>query len=200
MERTTLEAAAANHIILRGLILIPFGMQLVLGALALWEVGPLRHLGVFAIAMFAVGLLTVPITRYYDDNYGRLRPSMRYHVRAAVTIVLAIVVIGGGWSLLRSDRDWSLDLPVNAVAVTIALTWLLIYAIGVGLKAHHLVIWGTLLVAGALPVWNGADPSIIGIGLAGVAFMASGVFDHRLFVATFGPPRGPDLEEGDVGA
>jgi hypothetical protein len=77
---------------------------------------------------------------------------------------------------------------------------LLSYAIGVGLKAHHLVIWGALLVAGALPVWSGADPSNIGLVLTGIAVMASGVFDHRVFVATFGSPRGLDLEERDVGA
>jgi hypothetical protein len=100
---------------------------------------------------------------------------------------------------MRSQADWSLDLPVNAIAVTFALVMLLSYAIGVGLKTHHVVIWGALLAAGALPVWDGADPSNIGLVLAGVAVMASGVFDHRLFVATFGPPRRLDLEERDVG-
>ena len=53
------------------------------------------------------------------------------------------------------------------------------YAIGVGLKTHHVIIWGTVLVAGALPVWNGADPSNIGLVLAGVALDRHGVFDHR---------------------
>jgi len=74
------------------------------------------------------------------------------------------------------------------------------YAIGVGLKAHHVIIWGGLLVAGALPVWNGADPSNIGLLLCGAAVVVCGVFDHRLFVQIFGPPRAIDYENGDVPA
>ena len=34
-----------------------------------------------------------------------------------------------------------------------------------------------------LPVWDGADPSNIGLVMRGVAVMLSGVLDHRLFVA-----------------
>ena len=89
---------------------------------------------------------------------------------------------------------------VNATAVSFALVMLISYAIGVGLKAHHLIIWGGLLVVGALPVWNGADPSNTGLVLAGVAIMLSGIFDHRLFVRTFGSPKGLNLANGDVGA
>ena len=72
--------------------------------------------------------------------------------------------------------------------------------VGVGLKAHHVIIWGALLVVGAVPVWNGADPGNIGLVLAGVAVMVSGVFDHRLFVHTFGSPKVLDREDSDVGA
>ncbi len=100
---------------------------------------------------------------------------------------------------MRSRVSWSLDLPVNPIAVSFALVMLVSYAIGVGLKAHHGLIWGALLVTGALPVWNGADPSNIGLVLAGVALMVSGLFDHRLFVRTFGAASGP-LEASDVGA
>ncbi len=105
--------------------------------------------------------------------------------------------------LLHGRAGGSVDLPVNAIAVTFALFMLIFYAIVVGLRAHHVIIWGALLVAGALPVWGGADPSNvsnIGLVLAGVAVMASGVFDHRTFVHTFGPPRALDREDSDVGA
>lgn len=100
----------------------------------------------------------------------------------------------------QSSADWSLDLPVNAIAVAFAVVMLVSYAIGVGLKAHHVIIWGALLVAGALPVWNGADPSNVGLVLAGVTVMVSGVFDHRLFVRTFGPPKLPTPNNGNAGA
>jgi hypothetical protein len=77
---------------------------------------------------------------------------------------------------------------------------LLSYAVGVGLKAHHRIIWGGLLLAGALPVWNGSDPSNIGLVMSGVAVMVSGVFDHRLFIRTFGAPRALTVENGNAGA
>jgi hypothetical protein len=62
------------------------------------------------------------------------------------------------------------------------------------------MVWGALLVAGALPVWTGDDPSNIGLLLAGVAIMVDGVLDHRLFVQTFGPPARIRIEEPDAAA
>jgi hypothetical protein len=61
------------------------------------------------------------------------------------------------------------------------------YALGPGLRAHHVVILGALLVAGALPVWDGADSANAGLLLAGVVVALTGVFDHRAFLDTFGP-------------
>ena len=84
MERTTLETAAANYSYLRGLFFLPLGIVFILAALANWEVGPLRHLWAFPVAVLAVGLLCLPIARYYNGNYGRLRPSTRQQVRGAV--------------------------------------------------------------------------------------------------------------------
>jgi hypothetical protein len=49
------------------------------------------------------------------------------------------------------------------------------------------VILGALLVAGALPVWDGADSANAGLLLAGIAVALSGIFDHRAFLHTFGP-------------
>jgi hypothetical protein len=200
VQRRHLETAAANYSYLRGLLFLPLGALFILSALANWEVGPLRHLWAFPIAAVAIAALCLPITRYYNEKYGRLRPSTRQHVRGAVAVALALAVMLGGSSLLRSRADWSLDLPVNAIAVTFALVMLISYGIGVGLKPHHVIIWGALLVTGAVPVWTGADPSNIGLLLAGVAVMVSGVFDHRLFVHTFGPPEVLDREDRDVTA
>ena len=106
----------------------------------------------------------------------------------------------GGSLLLRSQADWSLDLPVNATAVSFALVMLISYAIGVGLRAHHVIIWGALLLVGALPVRNGADPSKIGLVLAGMAVMVGGIFDHRLFARTFRSSKDLNLENSHAGA
>jgi hypothetical protein len=200
MQRRNLETAAANYTYLRGLLFIPGGGLFVLAALGNWEVGPFRHPWVFVVALAALGIACLPISRWYNEHYGRLSPSTRQQVRAALAAVLATAVVVGGSTLLRSRAGWSLDLPVNATAVTLALVMLISYGVGVGIKTHHALIWGGLLVAGALPVWNGADPSNIGLLLTGVCVMVSGVFDHRLFVDTFGPPSAIDYENGDVAA
>jgi MFS family permease len=200
MQRGNLETAAANYSYLRGLFGIPLGGLIILAALVNWRVCPLWA---FLVAVMAAGAACLPIARYYNENYGRLSPSTRQQARGAVAAVIGVAAVGGGSLLLRGRADWSLDLPVNAIAVSFALFMLISYAIYVGLRAHHVIIWGALLVAGALPVWNGADPSNIsnvGLVLAGVAVMVSGVFDHRLFVHTFGSPRVLDREDSDVGA
>jgi hypothetical protein len=200
MQRTTLETAAAKYSYLRGLLYIPLGLLFILAALGNWQVGPLRHAWTFPVAALAIGAACLPIARYYNERYGRLSPSTRQEVRGAVAAAIGLAVVVGGSLLMRSRADWSLDLPVNAIAVTFAVVMLISYAVGVGLEAHHVIIWGALLVAGALPVWTGADPSNIGLLLAGVAVMVNGLFDHRLFVHTFGSPERLDLEDGDVGA
>ena len=186
MDRRTLETAAAKYSYLRGLLFIPGGLLGVVAALGNAAVGPFRHDWVFFLAVAVLGVATLLINRYYNDNYGRLRPSSRQQGRATVLVVVAIAVMVGGSMLLNA-----LDLAMNPIAVPFAIVMLLSYGFGVGLKAHHVIIWGALLVAGALPVWTGDDPSNTGLWLSGVAVMVCGVFDHRLFVRTFGPPELP---------
>jgi hypothetical protein len=200
MERRQLEGAAAKYMYLRGLLYLPAGALFVLAALGNWHVGFLRHNWAFLLVAALIGATCLSITRYYNANFGRLTPSTAQQLRASVAVVIAVAVMFGGSLLLRSQAAWSLDLPVNAIAVAFPLVMLISYAIGVGLKPHHVVIWGALLVIGALPVWNRADPSNIGLLLAGVAVMVDGLFDHRLFVQTFGPSRGVSLEERDAAA
>jgi hypothetical protein len=200
MQRREPETAAANYSYLRGLLYIPLGGLFVLAALGNWEVGPFRRTWVFLLAALAIGVAALAISRYYNEHYGRLTPSTRQQLRSGIGLVLAVVLMLGGASLLRSHAAWSLDLPVNAIAVCFALVMLVSYAIGIGLRAHHIVIWGTVLVAGALPVWNGPDPSNIGLLLCGAGVVLTGVFDHRLFVQSFGPLRAISYENGDVAA
>jgi hypothetical protein len=107
-----------------------------------------------------------------------------------------VVIVGS--LLLRSRASWSLDLPVNPIAITFAVVMLVSHLLGAGVRTHHVVIWGALLVAGALPVWDGEDPSNVGLVLAGVAVMLSGLLDHRHLVRSFG--RANALDPGGSGA
>ena len=184
MDRHTLESAAAKYSYLRGLVGIPAGLALIAAALGNNAVGPFAHDWFFVLVIVALGLLALAITRYYNDHYGRLNPTSRQQARLAVAVVIGIAAMVGGAFLLR-------DLPVNGIAVSFAVLMLVSYAITVGLSPHHVIIWGALLIAGALPVWTGDDPSNTGLWLSGVAVMVCGVFDHRLFVRTFGPPELP---------
>jgi hypothetical protein len=96
--------------------------------------------------------------------------------------------------------DWSLHLPVNPTAASMALLMLTAYAVTVGLRVHHVIILGSLLVAGLLPVWQGSDPSNIGMVMAGAAFILTGIFDHLLLVRSLGSSHGLNLADGEVGA
>jgi hypothetical protein len=190
VERTELKAAAANYTYLRGLFFIPLGVLPIIGALGNTGWGPLQYPWVFIVGVALIGIACVPINNFYNKYYGKLRPSSGQQARAAVAVVLAILVVVLGSTLLRSHASWSLDLPVNATAVTLSIDFVLAYAAGRVLKAHHLIIWGTVLVAGAIPLWAGPDPSNIGLAMVGVAMMVNGVLDHLLFVRTFGAPAG----------
>ncbi|MEA2353873.1 MAG: hypothetical protein QOD61_2 [Solirubrobacteraceae bacterium] len=73
------------------------------------------------------------------------------------------------------------------------------YAILVGLRAHHVVIWGSVLAAGLLPIWGGlgADRDALAMLPLGVALIASGLLDHRLLVRSFASPKSPNLADRD---
>jgi hypothetical protein len=148
----------------------------------------------------ALAGLSALIARFYTERYGRVSLSKSQQARAAAALVLGVIVVAGGSELLRSHASFSLDLPVNATAITFALVMLTSYGLGVGLAAHHVVVWGSLLFAGAIPLWTGSDPSNIGLVLNGIAVMVNGVLDHRLFVSAFGPPQALDPEGSGAGA
>jgi hypothetical protein len=193
MQRHELETAGMTYAYLRGLIAVPGGALFILAACANAGIGPLGGWG-FLVAALLVALAAFAVTRYYNANYGRLTLTTRQEaVFAALMGAVAVFMLVTSL-LLRSRAGWSLDLPVNAIPVSFALAMLAVYRVGTGLKPHHILVWGSLLVAGALPVWDGADPSNTGLVLAGVAVMVNGVFDHRLFVHTFGPRRVAEVD------
>jgi hypothetical protein len=94
-------------------------------------------------------------------------------------------------------------MPVNGLAAALAAGMLTHYAVTVGLRRHHLVIWGGVLVAGLLPIWGGlslSDTSNVGLVLSGMAAMLSGVFDHRVLARRLAPAQAPNLRAGNAGA
>jgi hypothetical protein len=176
MERRELEQAGASYWHLRGLLYVPVGALLILSALFNADLGP--DWG-FLVAVAAAGLAWLAISRYYGSHYGRMRPTAQQEARGLAAVAVAIAAIALGAFVLR-------DTPLNPVAIAFAGGMLISYHLGVGLKPHHIAVWGTLLVVGVIPVWDGADSANAGLALAGVAVIVSGLLDHRLFTRIFG--------------
>jgi len=187
MERKQLERRAAAYALLRGVLAIPAGLLFIVAALGNWQVGPFASDWVFVACLAVIGAAYLLIARAYQRRYGRMTPSTEQQLRAVAACALGVTVVFGGSLLLRSRAEWSLDLPVNAIAATFAIVMLAAYAIGEVLRPHHLAVYGSLLVAGALPVWHGEDPSNIALVMCGACVIACGVLDHVAFVRTFRP-------------
>jgi hypothetical protein len=189
VDRRRLQAAAAEYPYLRGLFGIPLGALFLVSALGNWRWGPLRHDWVFVVAVLVIAGLFAAIKRYYDDRYGRVTPSARNQFLVLILGAAAVAVMIGLTTLLRSRAVWSLDLPVNPIPVAFGLFMLGYYAVLVDLRVHHVVIWGSLVVVGLLPVWDGADPGNVGLVLTGAAAVVNGVFDHLALVRSFAAAR-----------
>jgi hypothetical protein len=197
-DRTNLESAAASYSYLKGLFSIPAGALLVLAGLTNLGWGPLGHAWIFLVAAVATAATYVPITHFYNERYGRVTPSRRQQLRVAAATALSAVAVGAGVQI-----DWSLDLPVNATAASFAVVMLVYYAVTSGLRTHHRIIWGGLLLAGLAPVWAGvgSDSKInVGLLLMGVTTIVAGVFDHLALVRRFGTPGGADAQNGNASA
>jgi hypothetical protein len=136
------------------------------------------------------------IVRYYREHYGRVTPTRSRQVRHAAAVVawVAVLFVGANKYLL-----WSPDGPFCVFAAAFALATLAYYAILVGLRTHHVVIWGAVLAAGLLPIWGGlgADRDALAMLPLGVALIASGLLDHRLLVRSFASPKSPNLADHD---
>jgi hypothetical protein len=199
VDRERLQSAAAGYPYLKGLLSVPLGLMLVLAALGNWEVGPLRNPWAFVAAAAAIGASALAVNRYYSLHFGRVTPSPRQQRRSAVAAAAGVAIMVGTTLLLRSRAAWSLDLPVNPIPAAFGALMLVYYAAVVGLRTHHVLIWGALVVAGLVPLWDGADPSNVGLVMAGAAAIVNGVLDHVALVRGFAPPASPAPGPGSAG-
>jgi hypothetical protein len=197
MERKQFEAAAASNHYLRGLLAVPLGMLLIASGLGNMEWGPFRPLWVVPACILMGGAAYLLLARYYNDNYGRVTLKAG-QLRTVVGTVLSLVVLIGAPVLVQV-----IDLPVNGLGMAWASVALGYYAVNVGLRPHHAAIWGLVLVVSLVPAWGDpttSDAPNAGLVMIGLALMATGVFDHRLLVRTFGAPDGLALEDTNAEA
>src|SRR4029453_18147783 len=175
MERKELETAAAHVTYLRGLLAIPIGLLFIITGLGNLGWGPLENPVVFLGSLLVLAAAWLGINRYYNDHYGRVTRSHRQQLRYTIAsfILFPAAMIGG------PILDASVDLPGSAFAAPFPLAMLAWFAICVGLRMRHLIIWGALLVAGLLPVWEAmADKISVAWLPIGVATTAAGLLDH----------------------
>jgi hypothetical protein len=196
MERKALGAAVANYPYLQGLWAIPFGIGMVVAGVSNLQhrpSGPVL-LGVFGGGLALCAVAALLITRHYRGNYGTVTPTRTRQLRHGVAIVAWAVVlfVGANRYLL-----WSPDSAVCVYAAAFAVATLVYYAVLVGLRTHHLVIWGLVFVAALLPVWGrlGADRDAVAMFPLAAALIASGLFDQRRLARSF---RSPHLEDSSL--
>jgi hypothetical protein len=200
MERRHLESAAADYPYLQGLWTIPLGIGIIVAGISNLQSRPTEIgaivliLGGLAIA----GVASLLIGRYYRDHYGSVTPTRDRTIRQAVAIVawIAILFVGANQALF-----WSSDGPRCIYASAFALATLAYYAILVGLRPHHVIIWGAVFVAGLLPIWGGlgADRDPLAMIPLGIATIVSGLLDQRVLARSLAVPIGDRLEGSRAG-
>jgi drug/metabolite transporter (DMT)-like permease len=200
MERRHLESAAANYPYLQGLWTIPLGIGIIVAGISNLQGRPT---GIGAMALILGGLAIAAaacllIGRYYRDHYGAVTPTRDRTIRQGLALGawIAVLFVGANQALL-----WSPDGPQCIYASAFALATLAYYAILVGLRPHHLVIWGAVFVAGLLPIWGGlgVDRDPLAMIPLGLAMMASGLLDQRVLARSLAVPTGDRLEGTRVG-
>ena len=138
MERHQLEAAAAGYHYRRGLLALPFGLLLIVSGLGNMEWGPFRHLWLVPACILVAGAAYLLGIRYYNDRYGRvtLRTSPTRAIVGSIASVAVAMAIG------VPVLVQALDLPLNGFGIAWATVALGYFAVTVGLRPHHVVIWG----------------------------------------------------------
>jgi drug/metabolite transporter (DMT)-like permease len=200
VNRSALETTVANYPYLQGLWTIPLGIMIVVAGISNLQQAPT---GILLLSIFGLGLamslgVSLLIARYYRQHYGEVTPTKSRQTRNALALVAWVVVLFVAGS---EHLFWSPDSPICIYAVAFALATLTYYAILVGLRIHHIVIWGTVIVVGLLPIWGNLDSNRdpVAMMLLGVVLTISGILDQRLLAHSFGAAMHPDVEHSNAG-
>ena len=209
MRREELEAAVDRHTYLRGYLVVPWGLGLLLlGVFGLWASAQGRqpYLKRSATA-FVIALIALTIRRWYRDRLGRASYSRRGGRHAAAMPVLVSLVVVGLFLEQRLHGEFP-NVPtfvhhVSALTALSALGMLAWHRMHVGHELHHVYLWGTTLALGLLPVWGYGetqDPTGMvqnqAFMLLGGALALGGVLDHRRLLEALPVPTAESDEHG----
>lgn len=174
MDRKTLESAATRATNLRGLLGVPGGLIFIAIGLDKLKWGLFAHDWVFVVIVLGLVMSFAFINRYYDRHYGRA--TLTFSRLFANLGLNALVCFG---LLAGIIIDLAVDVPISIFAIVTAASMFTWYAIAIGLKPHHFMIWGALLVIGLIPMWGSLDDrtSVAWLPI-GAATILCGVMDH----------------------
>jgi hypothetical protein len=202
MERRQLESAGANYplVNVQGLYALPAGFLWFVIGLANLEDARLQGWSLAAAVLLCLGAVA-GVSVYLRQRFGSVTPTRSRQVRDNVALVAGFVVFVGADQLARVVLGRPPTEPISSMLAAWALGSLVFYAMSTGPRAHHVIIWGAALIAGILPLWGtGVDRDAMAAFPIGVATILSGLFDHRLLVATFKSYEGLQLQGTDAGA
>ena len=188
-----LAAVVREYESLKGLLMLPTGLGLVLGAGSAsallwggWEPAMAAPLAcVVGLAIQGVG--TWWVARWYDDHLGSARAARRDMVLPGVVAALCLPLI-----LVSMGHDFFSGWPVLLAPPVLAglLLLLLRHALRLsGLTRGHLVACALLGLSGLLPVVvpvAGAHRITITFFATGLTIIAIGLLDHRRLMASVG--------------
>lgn len=199
MRREELEAAVDRHAHLRGLLVVPWGIGLViLGLVSTWQSaqGQPPHLKTSA-AFVVLALVALTVRRWYASRVGRA--TYRQGARHAVAAPLLLLLVFAGALLEQRLHGEFATVPswphhVSALTALSGLGMLVWHRLHVGPEPHHTWIWVGVLVLGCLPVWGFGmtlDPTTLvrsqAVMMLGGALVLSGVLDHGLLLSRLPP-------------
>jgi hypothetical protein len=202
MDRKALESVAKHYpyLHLQGLYAIPAGLSWFLVGLSNLQRQPVKPLVLGAGALVGLGVFGV-VALYYRNHFGSPTPTRSRQVRQYVALALGFAVFVGVDQLARTLLGRPPGQPVSSYAASWAVGMLVFYAIVGGLRTYHVVIWGSLFVAGVLPIWGlSVDRDAVASFPIGVATMASGIFDHYFLVRAFQSSKRQSLEHTNARA
>jgi hypothetical protein len=197
MEQSQLKSAVTDYTYLRGLLTMAMGALIVIGGLSNLEAGPFRYRWVAPVAIALAMVVYWRLDRYYKEHFGRATMTRGMKVKVAVTTIVGMVAI-----IAAAQADWSLDLPICMTVAVFSAFMLGYAAAAVGIRAHHVVIWGGMIAIGLIPIWGNvtADQKPnFGLILVGVASIVSGWFDHVVLTRSFGAEQNAELENSSAG-
>ena len=184
-----IEQITRNYEALQGLKILPLGLYFLI--LALGWLGEQGDCTFTLPALIGALILYGLIGKYYQRRFGQVKPLQRNLGKEILVLIVAFVVF---W--LASYFDYSLNLSINLVGLTIAAGLILVFSQpSQRFRIHYLVMGVLVALISLLPLMGisrGGEiiqpPGPVFNLLVGLVIIVGGIFDHYLLGRLFNTP------------